>query len=70
MCEDCEDALVLRGFRFYIDEQLTERVANILLDKGSSEDLESLIKDLKDRLDGKCFCSAYSSNECLCGAWD
>lgn len=68
MCEDCENALVLTGFRFYVDEQLTERLADILISK-NPEDLESLIKDVKDRLEGRCFCSAYSSNECLCGAW-
>lgn len=69
MCEDCENALVLKDFRFYIDEQLIERLYNILLGK-SEEDLESLIIDVKDRLEGRCFCSAYSSNECLCGAWN
>lgn len=69
MCEDCENALVLKDFRFYIDEQLIERLYNILLGK-SEEDLESLIIDVKDRLEGRCFCYAYSSNECLCGAWN
>ena len=69
MCEDCENALVLTGFRFYVDEQLIERFADILISK-NLEDLESLIKDVKDRLEGRCFCSAYSSNECLCGAWN
>lgn len=69
MCEDCENALVLNDFRFYIDAQLTERLANILMDK-NPEDLEDLIKDVRDRLEGRCFCSAYSKNECLCGAWD
>ena len=68
MCEDCENALVLTGFRFYVDEQLIERFADILISK-NLEDLESLIKDVKDRLEGRCFCSAYNSNECLCGAW-
>lgn len=69
MCEDCENALVLKDFRFYIDEQLIERLYNILLGK-SEEDLEGLIIDVKDRLEGRCFCSAYSSDECVCGAWN
>ena len=67
-CNECEDAFVIDYLRFHVDECLVERLAIILADQKKDE-LNELIKDLTDRLEGRCFCSAYSANECLCGAW-
>lgn len=60
---------MIDGIHYYIDDQLVERYAEAL-SKQNAEDMESVMKDTAERLSGVCFCSAHSSSECICGAWD
>jgi len=55
--------------RYGIDEQIIEDLAWSLAN-ADYEEARNVLSLLEGRLDGKCFCHAYSSSECLCGAWD
>jgi hypothetical protein len=54
---------------YLIDEQIEEAFSKALLHRDSNA-LEDVISQARDRVQGVCFCSAHSANECCCGAWD
>ena len=54
---------------YLIDEQLCDEL-KIALDTQDKPKVYKVLKEIHDRIDGKCFCAAHSESDCLCGAWE
>jgi len=54
---------------YFIDRQIIEKFAEGLVTKDFTL-IEEAAAEANDRLNGLCFCSAWSESECVCGAWE